>query len=146
MTRSKVAGEARVVSRRCLPRDRQDGVVVLALREEKLYQRVTRTLEDDILSGIIREGEPVPSTNQYAAFFRINPATAAKGVGQLAERGLLLHKRGLGMFVEAGAREKLIRTRKASFRDTYLDPMLAEAKRLGISRKDLVAMVISAEK
>ena len=116
----------------------------MAVREDKLYLRVTRALEDDILSGIIRDGEPVPSTNQYAAFFQINPATAAKGVGLLAERGLLFKKRGLGMFVEPGAREKLIEARRVAFQESYLDPLLGEARRLGISRKDLVAMVISA--
>ena len=118
----------------------------MAVQEEKLYLRVTQTLEDDILSGIIQEGEPIPSTNQYAAFFRINPATAAKGVGRLAERGLLYKKRGLGMYVEAGAREKLIQARKDAFHETFLEPLLAEAKRLGISRRDLVAMVVSAGK
>ena len=115
-------------------------------REEKLYLRVTRALEDDILAGIIREGEPVPSTNQYASFYQINPATAAKGVGLLLERGLLFKKRGLGMFVADGAREALIEARRAGFRENYLEPLLTEVKQLGISRQDLIAMVISADK
>ena len=113
---------------------------------DKIYQRVTRALEDDILAGIIREGEPVPSTNQYAAFYQINPATAAKGVSLLTERGLLFKKRGLGMFVSPGAREKLIEARRASFRRDYLDALITEARQLGISRQDLVAMIISADK
>lgn len=116
------------------------------VREDKLYLRVTRSLEDNILAGNIREGDPVPSSNQYASFYHINPATAAKGVGLLAARGILHKKRGLGMFVEAGAREKLIEARKASFREEYIDPLLAEAGLLGVSRQDLIAMLISAGK
>ena len=114
--------------------------------DEKLYLRVTRALEDDILSGIIREGEPVPSTNQYASFYQINPATAAKGVGLLAERGLLFKKRGLGMFVAEGARDKILHARQERFRESYLEPLLTESRQLGISRQDLIAMLVSCDK
>jgi DNA-binding transcriptional regulator YhcF (GntR family) len=114
-------------------------------REEKLYLRVTRGLENDILAGIIREGEPVPSTNQYAGFYKINPATAAKGVGRLAEQGLLFKKRGLGLFVAEGAREKLFEARREAFRKDYLEPFLGEARLLGVSRQDLIAMLVSSE-
>lgn len=118
----------------------------MAAREEPIYLRVTRALEEDILSGIIREGEPVPSTNQCAAFYHINPATAAKGVSILTEQGYLYKKRGLGMYVAEGAREKLLEKRREAFRQGFLEPMFEEAHRLGISRRDLVAMVIAAEK
>ena len=112
--------------------------------EEKIFLRVTHALENDILSGLIREGEPVPSTNQYAAFYKINPATAAKGVSRLTERGLLFKKRGVGLFVAGGAREKLLEERRESFRKDYLEPLFAEARQLGISRQDLIAMIISS--
>ena len=119
---------------------------VVSQREEKLYMRVTRALEDDILTGIIREGEPVPSTNQYASFYQINPATVAKGVGLLTARELLFKKRGLGMFVAEGARDKILEARREDFHKNYLEPLLAEAHQLGISRQDLIAMLISYEK
>ncbi|MDR3206711.1 MAG: GntR family transcriptional regulator [Oscillospiraceae bacterium] len=118
----------------------------MASAQERLYQRVTRALEDDILSGLIREGEPVPSTNQCAAYYNINPATAAKGIAQLTERGLLFKKRGLGMFVSEGARDILLADRRAAFRETYLEPLLAEARQLGVSKQDLVAILVSGEK
>jgi DNA-binding transcriptional regulator YhcF (GntR family) len=115
-------------------------------KSDRLYQRVAQALEDDVLSGLIREGEPVPSANRCAAYYNINPATAAKGLAKLAERGLLFKKRGLGMFVAEGARDILLAERRAAFRERYLEPFLAEARQLGVSRQALVAMLIAGEK
>ena len=112
--------------------------------DEKLYLRVTRALENDIMAGIIRTGEPVPSTNQYAAFYQINPATAAKGVSLLADRGLLFKKRGLGLFVAEGARDRLMEERREAFRAGTLKHLLEEAHVLGISKRDLLAMIMSS--
>lgn len=114
-------------------------------REEPLYVRVARALEDDILTGLIQEGEPVPSTNQYAAFYRMNPATAAKGVAVLTEQGLLFKKRGIGLFVAEGAREKLLERRREAFKEDFLEPLLAEAHRIGVGKRDLLAMLMAAE-
>ncbi len=114
--------------------------------EEKLYAHVKIALENDILSGLIREDEMVPSTNRYAEYYQINPATAAKGVAQLTAEGVLYKKRGIGLFVSPGAREKIMERRRDDFRPQYLTPLLEEAHRLGISRQDLVAMMIAAEK
>lgn len=111
--------------------------------EEKIYLQLARSLEDDIVSGIIREGEPVPSTNHFAEFLQINPATAAKGVGILFKDGLLFKKRGVGMFVAEGARQKILERRQETFRSRYIEPMLEEATRIGISRQDLLAIIMS---
>ena len=70
-----------------------------------IYLQIARMLEDDILRGVYREEEQVPSTNELARAFRINPATAAKGINLLAASGVLYKRRGIGMFVAPGAED-----------------------------------------
>src|SRR6204780_2075808 len=74
-----------------------------------LFVQVADRLAGQIADGGLAEGERVPSTNELAAFSRINPATAAKGINVLADDGLLEKRRGIGMFVAAGARERPLR-------------------------------------
>ena len=112
-------------------------------RDARIYQKIAKSLEDDILAGVIREGEPVPSTNRYAEVFEINPATAGRGVSLLAAEGILYKKRGVGMFVAEGARDRILSRRRAVFRSLYLEPFLDEAHRVGISRRDLLAMIMA---
>ena len=78
------------------------------------------------------------STNQYVVFYRINSATVAKGFVQLVDEGVLYKKRGIGMFVSPDAREKLRRERRERFFTEVVDPMLAEAKRVGIDIDEIV--------
>ena len=72
-----------------------------------LFVQIAEQLADDIVDGVLAEGARVPSTNELAAFYRINPATAAKGINLLVDDGVLEKRRGIGMFVAAGAREQL---------------------------------------
>ena len=97
-----------------------------------IYLQIAHMIEDDILRGIYREEEQVPSTNELARALRINPATAAKGINLLVDDGLLYKKRGLGMFVAPGAREKLVQRRSERFYRDFVLPLAQEAKRLGI--------------
>ncbi len=115
------------------------------MAEEKLYAKVMMALENDILDGLIREDEVVPSINQLAAYYNINPATAAKGVTKLTDEGVLYKKRGIGMFVTQGARAQILERRRAGFRKKYLEALWEEAHRLGISKRDLVAMLIATD-
>ena len=73
-----------------------------------LFVQVADRLAGEIADGGLAEGERVPSTNELAAFYRINPATAAKGINVLADDGLLEKRRGIGMFVATGARQRLL--------------------------------------
>ena len=66
-----------------------------------IYLQIAEQIKNDIVTGALAEDEQVMSTNQYAAFYRINPATAAKGFAQLVDDGVLYKKRGIGMFVSA---------------------------------------------
>ena len=97
-----------------------------------IYLQIADKIKDDILSGSLREDEQVMSTNQYAAFYRINPATAAKGFHQLIDEGVLYKRRGVGMFVAPDARAKLLARRRERFFAEVVDPVLAEANILGI--------------
>ena len=96
---------------------------------------------EDIVDGVLAEGARAPSTNELAAFYRINPATAAKGINLLVDEAVLEKRRGIGMFVASGAREQLRAGRRKRFAEQYLEPMLAEAKRLGIDTDTLVSLI-----
>ena len=106
-----------------------------------LFVQIAEQLADDIVDGVLAEGARVPSTNELAAFYRINPATAAKGINLLVDDGVLEKRRGIGMFVAAGAQEQLRAGRRKRFAEQYVDPMLAEANRLGIDTDTLVSLI-----
>ena len=106
-----------------------------------LFLQIAEQLADDIVDGVLPEGARVPSTNELAAFYRINPATAAKGINLLVDDGVLEKRRGIGMFVAAGAQEQLRAGRRKRFAEQYVDPMLAEANRLGIDADTLVSLI-----
>jgi GntR family transcriptional regulator len=103
-----------------------------------IYLQIAEGIKNDVMSGALKEDEQVMSTNQYAAFYRINPATAAKGFAQLVDEGVLYKKRGIGMFVSPDAREKLRAERRELFFADVVAPMLDEAKRIGISVDEIV--------
>ncbi len=81
-----------------------------------IFLQIAEQLENSIIDGSLAEEAQVPSTNELAAFHRINPATAAKGVGKLADDGVIYKKRGIGMFVTLGARATLRNRRREEFR------------------------------
>jgi GntR family transcriptional regulator len=106
-----------------------------------LFVQIAERLADEIADGSLAEGERVPSTNELAAFYRINPATAAKGIGMLTDEKLLEKRRGIGMFVAAGARARLLSERRKQFTDRFVEPLIAEASRLGIDADELIALI-----
>ncbi len=106
-----------------------------------LFVQIAERLADEIADGTLAEGEQVPSTNELAAFYRINPATAAKGISMLTDEGLVEKRRGIGMFVAAGARVRLLAERRKRFAEHYVEPLVAEASRLGIDADELVALI-----
>jgi GntR family transcriptional regulator len=109
-----------------------------------LFVQIAERLADEIADGGLAEGEQVPSTNELAAYYRINPATAAKGISMLTDDGLLEKRRGIGMFVASGARARLLGERRKRFADRYVEPLVAEAGRLGIDTDELAAMIRDA--
>ena len=98
------------------------------LTEEKsIYLQISQMIETDILRGILQEEERVPSTNELAKLYTINPATAAKGINLLVEAGILYKKRGIGMFVQSGATEMIRARRKEEFYRVQLQELLFQA-------------------
>ncbi|HET7414886.1 MAG TPA: GntR family transcriptional regulator [Arthrobacter sp.] len=106
-----------------------------------IFLQIAEMIENDIIDGNLPEESQVPSTTEFAAFFRINPATAAKGVNRLVDDGILYKRRGVGMFVATGARATLTSQRKEEFFREYIKPMAVEAQKLDISPDQLIAMV-----
>lgn len=103
-----------------------------------IYRQIAEQIKTDILNGTLAVDEQVMSTNQYAAFYRINPATAAKAFQQLADEGVLYKRRGLGMFVSPNAREQLRRERRERFFEHMLQPLVAEAQAIGIPLREVI--------
>ena len=106
-----------------------------------IFMQIAERIEADILAGQLAEEEQVPSTNQFASFYQINPATAAKGVNLLVDQGILYKKRGLGMYVAPGARASLLEKRREEFFERYVVTMLQEAEKLGITTEQLTEMM-----
>lgn len=114
-------------------------------QEKSIYIQIREMIENDILRDILLEEERVPSTNELAKAYAINPATAAKGVNLLVDEGILYKKRGIGMFVAGGAKEKIAARRRGRFFDDYVKSLLREAKSLGITREELIEMLRQAD-
>ena len=111
-----------------------------------IFQQIAEQIENDIISGALPEETQVPSTNEFAAFHRINPATAGKGVNLLVDAGILYKKRGIGMFVAEGARARLVAKRRDQFRQQFVAPLLTEAAKLGITNAQLAQMITKEAK
>ena len=106
-----------------------------------IFRQVAAEIENAIVDGTLPEETQAPSSNELAAFHRINPATAAKGLNQLVADGVLYKRRGVGMFVATGAREQVLKRRRSEFADQYVRPLLTEAEKLGITARELAAMI-----
>src|SRR5690625_5206651 len=110
-------------------------------QDKPIYIQVREKIEDQIINYQLKEGEQAPSTNQLVNFYKINHATVSKGVNKLVDEGILYKKRGIGMFVAEGAREKLIKKRKRTFIEYYIVNLVQEAEKLGITEKEIVSYI-----
>lgn len=113
-------------------------------QEKSIYIQISEMIENDILRDIILEEERVPSTNELAKLYAINPATAAKGINILVDNGVLYKKRGIGMFVETGAKEKIQERRKKEFSTEYVQKFAQEAKSLCITKQEIMELINKA--
>ena len=113
-----------------------------ALDDRKsIFLQIAEAIEDDILTGLIAEEELIPSTNQLARHYTINPATAAKGVNILTDEGIVYKKRGIGMCVTTGAKTRITSKRKQDFYNSYVAALIREAAKLGIQKTELIEMI-----
>lgn len=109
--------------------------------ERPLFLQFAVELEDKILKGIFEEETQIPSTTEVAVKFKINPATANRGVNLLVDEGIIYKKRGIGMFVNTGAREKIKAKRKNAFYKIYILSLLKEARNLNITKGEIIALI-----
>ena len=106
-----------------------------------LFLQIKERIEDQIINGALSEDEQIPSTTQIVQFYKINHITVSKGVNLLVDEGIVYKKRGVGMFINKGAKKMLIEKRRQNFLTQYMKPMLIEAKKLGIDLKALIEMI-----
>lgn len=97
-----------------------------------IYRQIADQIRADVLNGVLEPGKQIMSTNAYAAFHRINPATAARAFQELVEEGVLYKRRGVGMFISSDARALLVDRHRERFFGEVVDPMLAEAEAIGV--------------
>ncbi|QIM15703.1 GntR family transcriptional regulator [Leucobacter insecticola] len=106
-----------------------------------IFLQLADQLASDILRGKFAEEEQVPSTNELAAHMRINPATAGKALNLLVDEGILYKKRGIGMFVAEGATKRIAAERQQGLTESYVKPLLAEARVLGLTAQDIIRLI-----
>jgi GntR family transcriptional regulator len=109
--------------------------------KKPIFIQVKERIEDQIVNDQLKEQEQIPSTTQLVNFYKINHLTIAKGINLLVDSGVIYKKRGVGMFVAEGAKEKLLAERKERFVDEFLLPMLQEADKLGIKESDINSLM-----
>ncbi len=121
--------------------ERRTRVYELLAHDKSIYLQISEMIETDIMRGILEEESRVPSTNELAKLYAINPATAAKGVNILVDEQIIYKKRGIGMFVSPGAKERILQKRRSMFYENYVKGLVVEAESLGISKEELINMI-----
>lgn len=109
--------------------------------DKPIFIQLAEAVEDNILKGIYAEETQIPSTTEVSVTLKVNPATVNRGVNLLVDEGIVYKKRGVGMFVSSGAREKVLARRKQAFYQDFLLPLLEEARNIGLSRQDVIALL-----
>ncbi|GAA1046145.1 GntR family transcriptional regulator [Rothia amarae] len=112
--------------------------------DKPIFQQLADHITAEILKGTYPEESQIPSINEFAEFFRINPATANKGINILVNQGVIYKKRGIGMFVATGARAILLDEGRQEFIRAFISPLVNEASTLGLSKDDVLAAVTDA--
>ena len=111
-----------------------------------IFQQIAQILRNEIVEGTLIEEERVPSENELSNFYNINRATVRKGLQTLVDEEIIYKKRGIGMFVMEGAKEKLLNERKKHYKKEYIWPLLEEGKRLGLSIDKVIELIKEEEK
>ena len=107
-----------------------------------IYLQIAQMLEDDILRGVYREEEQVPSTNELARVYQHQPGHGGQRAStSCSAEGILYKRRGIGMFVAPGAEQAVRAKRKAAFYDSYVRPLVKEGASLAVTGEELLAMV-----
>ena len=105
-----------------------------------IYRQLRNRVVAMILEGVLKEGDPLPSVRAVAAEFRLNPLTVLKGYQQLVDEQLVEKRRGRGMYVNAGARQALMKDEKQRFLEDEWPRTHATIVRLGLTLGELLAV------
>ena len=115
------------------------------LDSQPVFIQIMDIIENDIITGVYQADDLIISTTQISKVYSVNPTTAVKAISKLADAGILYKKRGIGMCVAEGAREKITKRRREKFFTQTIGALLAEAKRLGISLDELINAIKNNE-
>jgi len=110
-----------------------------------IFQQIMERIESDIVTGLYKVDELIISTTQISKVYSVNHTTAVKAVSKLTDAGILYKKRGIGMCVAEGAKEKISARRRDIFLNQTIDALLREAKTLGISQAELIEVIKNRE-
>jgi len=105
---------------------------------QPIYRQLRDRVVAMILDGVLKEGDALPSVRNVAAEYRVNPLTVLKGYQQLVDEGLVESKRGLGMFINAGARDLLLQGERQKFLAEEWPRVHATILRLGLTPEELL--------
>lgn len=113
-----------------------------SLHDKKpIFIQIKEVIEDQIINDQLKDHEQIPSTNQLVQFYRVNHITVSKGINLLVEAEIIYKKRGVGMFVMEGAKEKLLLQRSNNFAYEFVLPMLKEAQKLKLSDAAIIKIM-----
>ena len=106
--------------------------------DKAIYIQMADRLCDEILSGVYKDDDRIPSVREYAVLLEVNTNTAVKAYEQLAREEIIYNKRGLGYFVTKGAKKQILKTRKKEFMKAHLPELFRQMQLLDISIEDVV--------
>lgn len=109
--------------------------------EKPIFLQFAEELENNILRGVFPEEGQLPSTTEVSIQFKMNPATANRGVNLLVDEGIVYKKRGIGMFVCKGARDRILLKRKNAFFQAFILPLMEEANSLNMNVEEIKEMI-----
>src|SRR3982750_459097 len=105
---------------------------------QPIYRQLRDRVVAMILDGVLKDGDPLPSVRTVAAEYRVNPLTVLKGYQELVDEGLVETRRGLGMFINAGARNLLLQGERQRFLDEEWPRIQETIQRLGLKSEELL--------
>lgn len=109
--------------------------------DKPIFQQIAELIETNIVEDELVTDDKIPSSNEFAKHYQINPATAAKGINLLVDQDIIYKKRGVGMFVSEQAKQIVLDKRKDRFYDQFIKPMLTEASRIQLSEEQLTKWI-----
>jgi GntR family transcriptional regulator len=109
--------------------------------DKPLFLQIKQRVEDMILSRSLGPDDQVPSSTQMVKFYQVNHLTVLKGLNLLVDEEIIYKKRGVGMFVRADARDRILRTRRERLIHEFVQPLVREARRLDLTAGEVSAII-----